>query len=74
MLRREYLSLAVNGLTNSPQRLFQPEFPAKESINKVKVLWLSFEQYLRPFTMLLAEESSKMGPFRYLSNHIFSSR
>ena len=72
LLRNEYLSSAVNVLTNSP-KIFPNELPSEWSINMVKVLLFRFQQSFGPFTMLLVAGSSETGRFRYLFNHLFRS-
>ena len=78
LLRREYLLLVVNWLSNSPKilNMTQRDFfnlISQKSINMVKVLLFSFEQSVGPITMLLWERSSKSWFFRHLSNHVFLS-
>ena len=43
-------------------------------MNVIKVLWHRFQKCLGTCAMLLVETSSKMGLFRYLSNHVFGVR
>ena len=80
MLRREYLSSAVNGLTKCrkdfayhSERPFQLELPTQGSINMVKVLSFRFQHCFGLLTMLLVEGFSETGLFRHLSNHVFRS-
>ena len=53
------------------ERIFRTQFSCQWLFNRIKVLWLRFQQCLCPFTMLNVEGSSEMGVFRHLSNHDF---
>ena len=50
------------------ERLFRTQFSCQWLLNRIKVLWLRFQQCLCTFTMLIVEGSSEMGVFRHLSN------
>ena len=78
LLRREYLSSAVNVLTNTYQALhltktwlFPTQLPSKWSLNMVTVLWFRWEQCLNPFTMFPVKGYFKTGLFGHISNHVF---
>ena len=77
LLAREYLSPAVNVLTNSLQALhvrpFPTQLPAQWSMNMVKVLSLRLKQCFDPFATLPVQEYFGMGLFRRLCNHVFLS-
>ena len=81
-LRREYLSSAVNALTNTNTPkiyhitngdFFQTELPFQWSINMVKLLSFKFQQCFGLFLMLLVKGSCKTGLFRHISNNVFQS-
>ena len=74
LLRREYLSSAVNDFAYHSDRLFPPELLSQRSLNMVKkMLSFRFPQCFNPFTMLLVEGSSEMVLFRHLCNQFFRS-
>ena len=74
LVRREYMSLAVNGLTKSPKimHIIKRNFFQLNCIDRNQSK-SSFEQYFCPFTMSLFEVSSERGFFRHLPNHVFRS-
>ena len=78
LLEREYLSLAVNMLTNSSNILYLTKkdvFPSHlisqwwKSRTKEISCW--FQHCCGPANTLNTEECSETVPFRHLSNHIF---
>ena len=79
LLRREYLSSAVNVWKHSPKifhitkrHFFELNF--FQRINyMIKVLSCRIQQCLAPLTMLLLKASSKTGLFGLLSNRVFCS-
>ena len=80
LLTREYLSSAVNGLTNSRNifyislRVTFSNWTPFTVINQYeKVSSLRFQQCFGPLTMLIIEGSSEKGLFRHLSTHVFGS-
>ena len=80
LLRREFLSSAVNVLTSSPKifniwlrEVFRIQFSSQWSINMIKVLPKRFQECLGPFTLLLVKGSSEKVLFRHLSNQSFRS-
>ena len=80
LLRREFLLLAANRLTNSPKNflyhlegLFQLQLRSPGWTNMVKVMSFGFQKCFVPFTMSLCEVSSETRLFRDLSNLVFRS-
>ena len=74
LLIREYLSSAVNALSNfayHEKRLFPTQLPSEGSINMVKGLLLRLQKSFDPCTIFPLEGSSQAGLVRHLSNHIF---
>ena len=81
VLPREFLSWAVNVLTNSPKAWYNTNrdiFQLKITQNDEKI-WKNcfhsakckFQKCLGSFTMLNVEECSETGLFRHLSNQVF---
>ena len=79
LLRGEYLSWAVNVLTNTlkilriTNKFFVSQLLSQWSINMVKVLSFRFRQCFDPFTMLLFEGLSEAELFRNWFKHVFWS-
>ena len=80
LLQNEYLSSAVNVLTNSPKSLritnryiSQLYFSPKVMKNLIKVLSCWFHKCLGLFNMLTVQECSEAGLFRHFFNHVFRS-
>ena len=71
LLRKEYLSSAVNVLQGSPKVLHI----SKSNFFQINFLLLlcRFQQCLGPFTMFLFQGSSERGLFKHLPNHVFCS-
>ena len=68
---RPWVKKQSQDFANYSERLFQPDFASKGSINMIKVLSFKCYQCFGPFAMLLVEGFSEMGLFRHLSNHVF---
>ena len=69
----EWVNKKTQDFAYQKERIFQPEFIPKGSINMVKVLSSSCEQCFGPFTMLLVKVSFETGFVRHLSKHVFWS-
>ena len=81
ILRREYVYLAVNVLTNSPNILdmtkadfFQLNLSQIHGKNRIIVVPCRFKQCLQPVNTLITESCSEVKLLGQLSNHLFWSQ